>query len=112
MTDIKMKEQQETFTPGPWHCSRVIRGRDKYYRQIRADFGSAQVLGKIAEVHACHSGVAGTKKGRAEDEANARLIAAAPDMYKLLEKVREGNAYDVTSLAIEAGDMLAKIKKG
>jgi len=43
---------------------------------------------------------------------DARLIAAAPDMYKLLEKVREGNAYDVTSLAIEAGDMLAKIKKG
>jgi hypothetical protein len=67
------KEKHTTFTPGPWHYSEVIRGRDQYYRQIRADF-------KIAEVHACHSGVAGTKKGRAEDEANARLIAAAPDL--------------------------------
>lgn len=77
------KEKHATFTPGPWHYSEVIRGRDQYYRQIRADF-------KIAEVHACHSGVAGTKKGRAEDEANARLIAAAPDLLaqcKLFKKV-------------------------
>jgi len=76
------KEKRATFTPGPWHYSEVIRGRDQYYRQIRADF-------KIAEVHACHSGVAGTKKGRAEDEANARLIAAAPELLeqcKLFEK--------------------------
>ena len=76
------KEKLATHTPGPWHYSEVIRGRDQYYRQIRADF-------KIAEVHACHSGVAGTKKGRAEDEANARLIAAAPELLeqcKLFEK--------------------------
>ena len=77
------KEKHATFTPGPWHYSGVIRGRDQYYRQIRADF-------KIAEVHACHSGAVGTKKGRAEDEANARLIAAAPELLeqcKLFEKV-------------------------
>ena len=76
------KEKHATHTPGPWHYSEVIRGRDQYYRQIRADF-------KIAEVHACHSGVAGTKKGKAEDEANARLIAAAPELLeqcKLFEK--------------------------
>lgn len=68
------KEKRATFTPGPWHYSEVIRGGDQYYRQIRADF-------KIARVHACHSGVIGTKKGREEDEANARLIAAAPELY-------------------------------
>jgi hypothetical protein len=80
---MEVKEKHATHTPGPWHYSEVIRGRDQYYRQIRADF-------KIAEVHACHSGVAGTKKGRAEDEANARLIAAAPELLeqcKLFEKV-------------------------
>ena len=76
------KEKHATHTPGPWHYSEVIRGRDQYYRQIRADF-------KIAEVHACHSGVAGTKKGRAEDEANARLIAAAPEMYEVLQELAE-----------------------
>ena len=74
------EEKRATFTPGPWHYSEVIRGRDQYYRQIRADF-------KIAEVHACHSGVAGTKEGRAEDEANARLIAAAPEMYEVLQEI-------------------------
>ena len=72
--------EKQTHTPGPWHYSEVIRGRDQYYRQIRGDF-------KIAEVHACHSGVAGTKKGRAEDEANARLIAAAPEMYEILSEL-------------------------
>ena len=79
---MEAKEKHATHTPGPWHYSEVIRGRDQYYRQIRADF-------KIAEVHACHSGVAGTKEGRAEDEANARLIAAAPELLeqcKLFEK--------------------------
>ena len=75
-----MNDTKEKHTPGPWHYSEVIRGRDQYYRQIRADF-------KIAEVHACHSGVAGTKKGRAEDEANARLIAAAPEMYEVLSEL-------------------------
>ena len=77
---MKAKEKHATHTPGPWHYSEVIRGRDQYYRQIRADF-------KIAEVHACHSGVAGTKEGRAEDEANARLIAAAPEMYEVLQEI-------------------------
>jgi hypothetical protein len=76
---MEVKEKHATHTPGPWHYSEVIRGRDQYYRQIRADF-------KIADVHACHSGVAGTKIGRAEDEANARLIASAPD---LLAQCRE-----------------------
>ncbi len=78
-----MSEKQVTHTPGPWHYSEVIKGRDQYYRQIRADF-------KIAEVHACHSGVAGSKKGREEDQANARLIASAPELLeqcKLFEKL-------------------------
>lgn len=87
------EEKRATFTPGPWHYSEVIRGRDQYYRQIRADF-------KIAEVHACHSGVAGTKKGRAEDEANARLIAAAPDLLDALKNVKRALGMPVSLEAI------------
>ena len=87
------KEKQATFTPGPWHYSEVIRGRDQYYRQIRGDF-------KIAEVHACHSGVAGTKEGRAEDEANARLIAAAPEMLEALKNVKRALRMPVSLEAI------------
>lgn len=102
------KEKHATHTPGPWHYSEVIRGRDQYYRQIRADF-------KIAEVHACHSGVAGTKKGRAEDEANARLIAAAPEMYEVLQELAESmelaKNYGVFEHAM-IREVLAKVEGG
>jgi len=103
------EEKRATFTPGPWHYSEVIRGRDQYYRQIRADF-------KIAEVHACHSGVAGTKKGRAEDEANARLIAAAPEMYEVLQELADSMelaknyGYEKEHAMIQ--EVLAKVEGG
>ena len=103
------EEKRATFTPGPWHYSEVIRGRDQYYRQIRADF-------KIAEVHACHSGVAGTKKGRAEDEANARLIAAAPAMYEVLQELADSMelaknyGYEKEHAMIQ--EVLAKVEGG
>jgi len=103
------EEKRATFTPGPWHYSEVIRGRDQYYRQIRADF-------KIAEVHACHSGVAGTKKGRAEDEANARLIAAAPAMHEVLQELAESMelaknyGYEKEHAMIQ--EVLAKVEGG
>tara|TARA_Y100000114_G_scaffold116211_1_gene110484 strand:- start:437 stop:790 length:354 start_codon:yes stop_codon:yes gene_type:complete len=111
------KEKHATHTPGPWHYSEVIRGRDQYYRQIRADF-------KIAEVHACHSGVAGTKKGRAEDEANARLIAAAPETYEMCKlllpsfslQANNGHCYPFESRVGEFADklreVLAKVEGG
>jgi hypothetical protein len=91
-----MKEQQKLEpVPGPW----VAVGK-----VVKSDCGRDSVT--VTRVDSRGKFVEGY------DEANARLIAAAPDMYKLLEKVREGNAYDVVSLAIEAGDVLAKIKKG
>ena len=103
------KEKHATHTPGPWHYSEVIRGRDQYYRQIRADF-------KIAEVHACHSGVAGTKKGRAEDEANARLIAAAPAMYEvlseLLDTLEMSKGYGFDEEYDKLREVLAKVEGG
>ena len=85
-------EQQETFTPGPWTQGTVGEGPHA------ANVVWLGETDKRIEV-----------ANRDNDEANARLIAAAPDMYKLLQQLSEGNAYDVTSLAIEAGAMLAKI---
>jgi hypothetical protein len=61
------KEKRATFTPGPWH---TYLSRKNVHRDIASHCGS-----KIArEVH----------------HANARLIAAAPDLLaqcKLFEKV-------------------------
>ena len=107
MNDTKEKH---AHTPGPWHYSEVIRGRDQYYRQIRADF-------KIAEVHACHSGVAGTKKGRAEDEANARLIAAAPEMFETMKAILAvvndpGPIFPGTAIGDKVREVLAKVEGG
>ena len=102
------EEKRATFTPGPWHYSEVIRGRDQYYRQIRADF-------KIAEVHACHSGVTGTKKGRAEDEANARLIAAAPELLeqcKFLERMLVTTDHHSSNKLAKVREILAKVEGG
>jgi hypothetical protein len=36
---MEATKEKHTHTPGPWHYSEVIRGRDKYYRQIRVDGG-------------------------------------------------------------------------
>ena len=57
------KEKHATFTPGPWH---VRLGEDYYH-----------VHGKVQ--------VALVENWIAEDpRGNARLIAAAPDMYEML----------------------------
>ena len=60
------KEKHATFTPGPWHA---YQSRKNVHRDIASHDGS-----KIAkEVH----------------HANARLIAAAPDMYEVLKELSE-----------------------
>lgn len=89
-----MKENKQAFTPGPW--------------VVKHDKQGLPFIGVASDPWTYQGTVATVDTG----DANARLIAAAPDMYKLLQQLSEGNAYDVTSLAIEAGDVLAKIKKG
>jgi len=79
------KEKRATFTQGPWVISNVIKHGARCYRTIRQ-----KGRFKLAEVFAFNECATGTEEGRAEDEANARLIAAAPAMYemcKLFEKV-------------------------
>ena len=80
-----MNEKQETHTPGPWVISKVIKHGARYYRTIRQE-GKF----KLAEVFAFNEGATGSEQGRKEDKANARLIAAAPEMLeqcKLFEKL-------------------------
>ena len=58
------KEKRATHTPGPWHA---YQSRKNVHRDIASHDGS-----KIArEVH----------------HANARLIAAAPAMYEVLQEI-------------------------
>ena len=69
------EEKHATHTPGPWVVSKVIKHGARCYRTIRRE-GKF----KLAEVFAFNECATGTKEGKAEDEANARLIAAAPDL--------------------------------
>ena len=79
------KEKHATHTPGPWAISSVIKHGARCYRTIRQEGRF-----KLAEVFAFNECATGTEEGKAEDEANARLIAAAPELLeqcKLFEKV-------------------------
>ena len=78
------KEKHATHTPGPWVISKVIKHGARCYRTIRQE-GKF----KLAEVFAFNECATGTKEGKAEDAANARLIAAAPKMYEILQEVVE-----------------------
>ena len=60
------KEKHATHTPGPWHA---YQSRKNVHRNIVSHYGAMIAR----EVH----------------HANARLIAAAPDMYEVLQELSE-----------------------
>lgn len=80
-------------TPGPWKTSRAKRPSDGAYDYaIGADFGDQTLA--IAEAF-----------GRVDDdiypdaEANARLIAAAPDMLEVIKQLlKSSDGWDVRQL--------------
>ena len=70
-------------TPGPWEC---LPDEGNGYLRIRGTKGGN--LFKIANVPAS------TPYNRKETEANARLIAAAPDMLRALQRITHPAADD------------------
>ena len=67
-------------TPGPWRTKR--EGFSTVYVEARIDGGLIQ------EVAACGP----TEAGLEQQEANARLIAAAPDLLEALQEMVAGDA--------------------
>ena len=93
MNDTKEKP---AFTPGPW---------------VKASIGigtTAKQVVWLGENTDKRVQVIGT--GR--DHANARLIAAAPEMHELLVRISQGNGYDSLSLAMDARELLDKVEGG
>lgn len=66
------------WTPGPWY----IRERTGGFT-IWSDHGAVT-----------STTITPLSSRRAEGEANARLVAAAPDLYEALEMVRDANESD------------------
>jgi len=68
------KEKHATITPGPWQIEDCTPGES---------------TGLRFEVGTKDSVIARTTDGWKEARANARLIAAAPDMYEVLQELAE-----------------------
>lgn len=90
------------YTPGPWEVRKAKQPVDGAFDfAIGADFGDskhciAEAFGMVSE--GCP----------APAEANARLIAASPDMLKALEKIASGwPGTEASTIAIHA---IAKAK--
>lgn len=65
---------KQSHTPGPW----FVNGRESYTKYVEARIGG----GLLQEVAAC-----GPTEQQEQQEANARLIAAAPDLLEALENL-------------------------
>lgn len=86
-------------TPGPWR------------RTGRGNIIEAQVNGIWAPVasYGAHVQALLGDGGEAEADANGRLIEAAPEMYALLERMRDGLTGDCYAAVGEVPELLARI---
>lgn len=97
-----MNQTQAKHTPGPWECSLdlcTVYGRKGWS------------IGPVGVTAA----VCGDTPSRQEQEANARLIAAAPELLTAMEEcITEPNAYCYTHSAGVVGqakDMERRLKQ-
>ena len=106
-----MSEKQVTFTPGPWELSLNVHDEDH---------GEQEYFHIIAKKRMSDIGMirlARHKPIRTTDQANARLIAAAPEMLemcKLLEECMETidgkDGYDASYELAKVRAVLAKVE--
>lgn len=76
--------KESKHTPGPWFCTENDGSFVRHVDNNRIQIGSP--LDYIAEI-IDYGGGDGENQNDAEQEANARLIAAAPDMLEALKEV-------------------------
>ena len=90
-------------TPGPW-SSRRIGPRLGPVRLTSKTFVVAPQAGPA---------FAYLPEGRDDiQEANARLIASAPEMYDFIKRIESGETFGIASPATAARALLAKIDGG
>ena len=95
------KEKRATFTPGPWEIQ---------------DAGPGTIRGLRFRVVTDDSVIARTTDGWKEARANARLIAAAPEMYEVLQELAESmelaKNYGYEKEHAMVREVLAKVEGG
>jgi hypothetical protein len=100
------------FTPGPWSVAYDEDGQLQLggYGDVHTSVFSESGFGIIAQVLYKKSNILGdSKKLEAETfEANASLIAAAPDMYEALKEIAKGQNGELKAEFISRITKLAK----
>ena len=98
------KEKHATHTPGPWQIDDCTPGES---------------TGLRFEVGTKDSVIARTTDGWKEAHANARLIAAAPEMYEMcklfeecMETIDGKDGYDASYELAKVREVLAKVEGG
>jgi hypothetical protein len=98
------KEKHATHTPGPWQIEDCTPGES---------------TGLRFEVGTKDSVIARTTDGWKEARANARLIAAAPEMYEVLSEVlieyeaeAKAEGWDLPTTGEMIREVLAKVEGG
>jgi hypothetical protein len=101
-------EAVSSHTPGPWYVGREIGAnqltpRIEILRDVTYVEGASTTTYYMAEV--CYPTTTGNTVGAEERRANARLIAAAPELLEALREVRKcGNGG--AKLSRRASDMV------
>ena len=91
------KEKHATHTPGPWHLSSIDGVEDSL--MVGGGDDGSDIVADI------------------RDEANARLIAAAPEMYETMKAILAvvndpGPIFPGTAIGDKLREVLAKVEGG
>jgi hypothetical protein len=113
-----MSEKQETFTPGPWHAwyCKENQGGGGIFQDTNDIEGDEKMICRMAkDKRVIHEDKRKSDDfvHSAEDEANARLIARAPELLqqcKLFEKVLTESDLSSTHDGLSNCDKLANLR--
>lgn len=107
-----------THTPGPWHLGRPDRdGEDAHMCEVMTKYTTASGAGTlpcydiICRTWSPHQLVASVRLTRSECQANARLIAAAPELLEALKLAVRQNEHDMLMTGEELRNARAAIAK-
>lgn len=95
---MKKNDKREKFTPGPWFCTCI-----GHVKECMGDPPKtvATIPGFCSEVKI---------DGITEKQANADLIAAAPEMYSLLKEMLSSDRCDIAYFKISVENVLKKAR--
>lgn len=77
------EERKEKFTPGPW----FIKPREKWEGCYGVSYSRTTILTDPEKQYSPRHVIATVARGNGREEANAALIAAAPELYKCLQSI-------------------------